>query len=117
VRLTIRQMMLAVVIVALVLWAKGAWERRVYCLRRAAYWAGREREALKREAVYRDEPSEFWRNLAAIERTFATKCGRLRLTYEIGAAHPWSPVIPNPEEYRGRVWPKVGFIAEGLEGE
>lgn len=117
VRFTVRRMMVAVVVVSLLLWAKGMWERRVYCQRRADYWASREREAFKMAKECGEDPSEPWRSWAAVEREAADRYARLRVKYEDGAAQPWVPVIPDREEYRGRVWSEVGFIAEGLEGE
>ena len=114
---SIRGMMVVVAMVSLVFWAKGTLERRVSYQRRAAYWAGREQNALKKAADLEEEPSESWRAWSAVEREMAARYGRLRLKYEIGASHPWSLVIPDPEEYRGRIWPGVGLIAEGLESE
>lgn len=87
VRFTPRRMMVAVAIVSLVLWAKGTWERSVYCQRCADYWASREREALKRAKEFGEDPSELWRRWAAVEREGADRCGCLRLTYEDGAVH------------------------------
>jgi hypothetical protein len=109
--------MVAVMIVALALWVRAMHERRAYCQRRAAYWAGRERKALKWATELGADPHEKWRSWAAVERESAALYGRLRVKYEIGAANPWSPVIPDPAEFRGRVFAEVGFIAEGLEGE
>ena len=116
-RFRIRSVVVVVAIVSLAFWAKGTLERRIYYQRRAAYWAGREHDALRMAADLEGEPSEAWRVWSAVERDKAAKAGRLRLKYERGAAHPWSLVAPDPEEYRGRMWPGVGFVAEGLEGE
>jgi hypothetical protein len=114
---SIRGLMVVVATVSLVLWAKGTLERRAAYQRRAAYWAGREQAALQRAAELKGGPSESWRTWSAVEREMAAKFGRFRLKYELGAARPWLLVIPEPEEYRGRIWPGVGLIAEGLEGE
>jgi hypothetical protein len=109
--------MVSVALVSLMLWANVTWERRKYCLRRADYWASREQEA-RRTAKENGEASvEYWRRWAIIELEAADKYGRLRLKYEHGAAHPWVHVIPEPDEYWGRIWPGVGFVAEGLEGD
>jgi hypothetical protein len=114
---SIRSMMVVVAMVSLVFWAKGTLERRIYYQRRAAYWAGREHDALKTAADLEGEPSESLRAWSILERDMAANYGLLRLKYESGAAHPWFLVVPDPEEYRGRIWPEVGFVAEGLEGE
>jgi hypothetical protein len=116
-RFSIRSIMVAVAMVSLVFWTKGTLERRICYQRRAAYWAGREHDALKMAADLEGESSETWRAWSAVEREVAAECGRLRLKYERGAAHPWTLVVPDPEEYRGRIWPGVGFVAEGLGGE
>jgi hypothetical protein len=109
--------MVVVTMVSLVFRAKGTFERRMYCQRRATYWVGREHEARKTAADLEGEPSEIWRAWSIVERDAAATYGRLRLKYEWGAAHPWSPVVPDLEEYWGHMWPGVGFVAEGLEGE
>jgi hypothetical protein len=109
--------MVVVAMVSLMFWTKGTLERRIYYRGRAVCWAGREHDALKMAADLEGEPSETWRAWSAVERDMAAKYGRLRLKYERGAAHPWSLVVPDTEEYRGRIWPGVGFVAEGLEGE
>ena len=116
-RFSIRSIMVVVAMVSLVFWVKGMLERRVNYQRRAAYWAGREHDALEMAADLGGEPSESLRAWSIVERDMAAKYGRLRLEYERGAAHPWSLVVPDPEEFRGRIWPGVGFVAEGLEGE
>jgi hypothetical protein len=114
---SIRSIIVVVAVLSLVLWAKGTLERRIYYQRRAAYWAGREHVALKMAVDLEGERSESLRAWSIVERDTAAKYGRRRLKYESGAAHPWSLVVPDPEELRGRIWPGVGFVAEGLEGE
>jgi hypothetical protein len=115
--LMIRSIIVVVAMVSLVFWTKGTLERMIYYQRRAAYWEGREHDALKMAADLGSEPSESLRAWSIVERDMAAKYGCLRIKYERGAAHPWSLVVPDPEEYRGRIWPEVGLVAEGLEGE
>jgi len=109
--------MLVVAIVALVLWSRETMQRRAYYQRRAAYWASQEQEASKMAAELKGEASEIWQAWSAVERGRATRFGQLRQKYERGASHPWSLIAPDWDEYQGRIWPGVGFVAEGLEGE
>jgi hypothetical protein len=116
VRFTVRRTMVAVAVVALVVWALGLCQRRAMCLRRASYYAREEQADLTWGRDLADESDENWHKWSEYYRQSATKNGRLRRKYEDAAFHPWRPIVLDPDEFRYRVYPS-GVVREGLIAE
>ena len=105
-RFTIRRMMVAVAIVALLLGGDVLRRKRSGYLARADAEAARELESRAKVKVYEGAietsaaPSvaEGYRHRVEMYRDEANHHGRLRRKYARAARYPWLPVEPDPPE-------------------
>jgi hypothetical protein len=110
VRFTVRRLMIAVAVAALLLGGDVLWRKRAGYLARANVEAASEMQSRALIKVYESAietsaaPSvaDGYRHWVEVHREEADYHGRLRRKYERAARYPWLPVEPDPR------WPGPG---------
>jgi hypothetical protein len=95
VRVTIRRVMVAIAVMAVVF---GVWVRRKQFLDRARYYADASLSPISDPPPPGDDALQEWESEQARQRERVEHFERLGLKYERAARYPWLPVAPDPPE-------------------
>lgn len=94
-RMSTRRSFLAVVVVAVTLWAKGLADRRAYYLTRAEVEADRADDYANKRPLLKEEY-----DFEGMHERLRDHYSQLARKYRLAANRPWLPVEPDPEPPR-----------------